>query len=82
MIINGKEWQLVPVDATKEMSDDDRIWTNAMVLAERDKEIDRLRSLVDGAMDIVELWKAETQSQIKWRADWLAGARDAVGSRP
>jgi hypothetical protein len=53
-----------------------------MVLAERDKEIDRLRSLVDGAVDIVELWQAKTPSQIKWRADWLAGARDAVGSRP
>ena len=65
------------------MSDaDNRIWTNAMVLAERDKEIDRLRSLVDGAMDIVELWRAESPSQIKWKTDWLAGARDAVGSRP
>jgi hypothetical protein len=54
-----------------------------MARAERaEAELARLRSLVDGAMDIVELWKAETPSQIKWRSEWLAGARDAVGSRP
>jgi hypothetical protein len=54
----------------------------AEMAAEADQEIARLRRLIDGAMDIVELWRAETPSQIKWRADWLAGARDAVGSRP
>lgn len=62
--------------------DDDRIWTNATVLAARDAEIDRLRGLIDGAMDIVEIWRAESPSQIKWKRDWLAGAMDAVGSRP
>lgn len=64
------------------MSDDDRIWTSAMVLAARDAEIDRLRSLVDGAMDIVAIWQAESPSQIKWKRDWLASASKAVGSRP
>lgn len=55
---------------------------SAEIAARADAEIDRLRSLIDGAMDIVEIWQAESPSQKLWRRDWLAGARDAVGSRP
>jgi hypothetical protein len=32
-------------------------------------------SLIDGAYEVVELFPAESPSQIKWKADWLAAAR-------
>lgn len=32
-------------------------------------------SLVDGAYNIVELWEAETPSQIEWKRKWLNDAR-------
>ena len=33
------------------------------------------RSLIDGCYEIVELWKAETPSQIEWKRKWLESAR-------
>lgn len=65
-----------------ELATPHRLWKAAEIAARADAEIDRLRSLIDGAMDIVEIWQAESPSQKLWRRDWLAGARDAVGSRP
>ena len=37
--------------------------------------------LLDGAYDIVEIWKAETPSQIAWKSAWLAKARK-LGANP
>ena len=45
------------------------------IRSESMKEILTLRGLINGAYDIVELWKAETPSQQKWRAEWMAQAR-------
>lgn len=32
-------------------------------------------SLLDGVYEIVELWKAESPSQKKWKSDWLRDVR-------
>lgn len=33
------------------------------------------RSLLDGCYEIVEIWKAETPSQVKWKRNWLEAAK-------
>ena len=33
------------------------------------------QSLIDGAYDIIELWKAESPAQIEWKKRWLENAR-------
>ncbi len=38
----------------------------------------RLKSMVDGASVIVELWKAESPAQIEWKKSWLERAKEAV----
>jgi hypothetical protein len=47
-------------------------------LAQLRAECDKLRGLIDGAMDIVEIWQAESPSQKLWKRDWLDGARSAM----
>ena len=37
--------------------------------------------LIDGAYDIVELWKAETPAQVAWKKDWMEKARK-LGASP
>lgn len=37
--------------------------------------------LLDGAYDIIEIWKAETPSQKAWKVAWLSKAR-ALGANP
>ena len=37
--------------------------------------------LLDGAYDIVEIWKAETPAQIAWKTAWLAKAKE-LGANP
>lgn len=36
---------------------------------------DNMRSLIDGAMEIVELYKPTTPAQIVWKSNWLKQAR-------
>jgi hypothetical protein len=36
---------------------------------------DELLTLVDGACDIIELWKAETPFQQVWKDQWMKKAR-------
>ena len=33
------------------------------------------RSLIDGCYEIIEIWKAETPSQVEWKRKWLEAAR-------
>lgn len=40
-----------------------------------------LLELVDGAYDIIELWKPETPAQIEWRRAWMEKARE-LGAQP
>ena len=40
--------------------------------------VSKLDYLVDGASVIVELWKAESPSQIQWKKDWLADAKKVL----
>ena len=35
-------------------------------------------SLIDGAYNIVELWKAETPYQIQWKKEWLKKAKTLI----
>ena len=42
---------------------------------------DELLSLVDGAYDIIELWKAETPFQQAWKDQWMKEARE-LGAIP
>lgn len=37
-----------------------------------------LETLVDGALPIVELWKAESPAQIEWKKRWVKNAREAL----
>jgi len=37
-----------------------------------------LKSLIDGAMPVVEIWKAETPAQEVWKEKWLRQAREVV----
>lgn len=38
--------------------------------------ISELKSLVDGASVIVEMWKAESPAQIEWKKRWIDKARE------
>lgn len=40
--------------------------------------VDELHSLLDGAIDIVELWKPATQGQLEWKERWMKRA-EAIG---
>lgn len=40
----------------------------------KDEQIQELLSLVDGAYEIVEIYKPESPSAIEWRKRWLARA--------
>lgn len=42
------------------------------------KLIQDLATLVDGAYDIVELHKVETNYQMVWRKNWLENAKKAI----
>lgn len=42
------------------------------------EQIKELLSLVDGAKVIVEIFKAESPSQIKWQEEWLKSARELL----
>lgn len=37
--------------------------------------------LLDGAYDIIEIWKAESPSQVAWKRAWLAKAKE-LGANP
>jgi hypothetical protein len=37
--------------------------------------------LLDGAYDIIEIWKAESPAQIAWKREWLAKAKE-LGANP
>jgi hypothetical protein len=37
--------------------------------------------LLDGAYDIIEIWKAESPSQKAWKTAWLSKARE-LGANP
>lgn len=37
--------------------------------------------LMDGAYDIIEMWKAQSPSQIAWKKSWLTKARE-LGANP
>lgn len=56
-------------------------WTMINDTAYFDSEINtnencsEMRSLIDGAYDIVMLYKAETPAQIEWKSNWLEKAR-------
>lgn len=45
------------------------------------KQLVLMFELIDGAYDVVELWKVETPAQRKWRVEWLEKARK-VGATP
>lgn len=40
-----------------------------------------LVELINGAYDIIEIWKAESPAQISWKKAWMAKARE-LGARP
>lgn len=40
-----------------------------------------LVELIDGAYDIIEIWKAEAPAQIAWKKAWMAKARE-LGAHP
>lgn len=40
-----------------------------------------LVELIDGAYDIIEIWKAESPSQVAWKKAWMAKARE-LGAHP
>ena len=40
-----------------------------------------LVELIDGAYDIIEIWKAESPAQISWKKAWMAKARE-LGAHP
>ncbi len=40
------------------------------------KTIAEMRSLIDGAYEIVELFDTKTPSQVEWKKKWLQNARD------
>jgi hypothetical protein len=40
-----------------------------------------LVELIDGAYDIIEIWKAESPAQIAWKKAWMAKARE-LGAHP
>jgi len=42
------------------------------------EQIRQLLSLVDGAKTTVELFKAESPYQIKWKEEWLKTARELL----
>jgi hypothetical protein len=42
------------------------------------KENKILLELVDGATEIVELFKTKSQAQIKWKKDWLKKSRKII----
>jgi len=42
------------------------------------KLIQDLATLVDGAYDIVETHKVDTNSQMVWRKKWLENAKEAI----
>jgi hypothetical protein len=42
------------------------------------KDQNELLSLIDGCIDIVEIWKAESPAQIEWQKNWLCKATEAV----
>jgi hypothetical protein len=42
------------------------------------KNYETLKSLIDGAMPVVEIWKAETPAQEVWKEKWLRQAREVV----
>lgn len=47
-------------------------------LAKARDKITSLLSLVDGAKSIVEIYKAHSPAQIRWKSDWLNKAREAL----
>lgn len=38
----------------------------------------KLEELVDGCFEIIEIWKAESPAQIKWKKDWLKKAKELI----
>ncbi len=42
---------------------------------------DEMLSLIDGAYEIVELWKSDTPSQKAWKSNWLSKAK-SFGAGP
>lgn len=47
---------------------------NAAIL-EASQRLEEMLSLLDGAYDVVEIWKAETPHQTQWKSEWLKIAR-------
>jgi predicted nucleic acid-binding Zn-ribbon protein len=43
------------------------------------RQVDKLRTLVDGAMEVVEIFHVESPAQSQWKHDWLNKAREAIG---
>jgi hypothetical protein len=47
-------------------------------LSQAREKITSLLSLVDGAKSIVEIYKAHSPAQSRWKSDWLNKAREAL----
>lgn len=47
-------------------------------LSQAQEEIDLLKSLIDGAKDLVELFETVTPAQRKWKDNWLRKAWEAL----
>jgi len=47
-------------------------------LVQAREKIDLLKSLIDGAKDLVELFETVTPAQRKWKDNWLNKAREAL----
>jgi hypothetical protein len=52
--------------------------TKEAELAKAREKIESLLSLVDGAKSIVEIYKAHSPAQIRWKSDWLNKAREVL----
>lgn len=47
-------------------------------ICEMEAEISELRTLVDGAMDVIEIYKPQGPAQTRWQAEWMLRAREAT----
>ena len=39
---------------------------------------DKLESLLDGVVEIIEIWRAESPAQIEWKRKWLEEVKELL----
>ena len=49
-----------------------------IVIDEKDKEMDRLKSLLDSSKIIVELWDAKSTAQKEWKRNYLVNLKNSL----